>query len=246
MKLLLASILGVAVLMLSLGAGVAAQPGDGDSSVIIRQNLFHPSRSIPPPPPKPVPAKPVAQPAPPPPPPPKFELDGIVEVEGEKGMALLQEPQLTQGKSRVVTLGESIGPYTLVQIEPDRVRLESETRTVTVLLNDPTKTPKTGAAASLPALQLATPQTPAPPAGDLRQRLRAPALLQAPPAQQAEVSAESPAVNPNPEPGENKVENVLGIFRKAFEPLKGQIPLFLGESSESQGQQGQGQRGQGR
>ena len=230
MKLLLASILGVAVFMLSSGAGVAAQPGDGDSRVIIQQNLFHPSRSIPPPPAKPVPAKPVAQPAPPPPPPPpKFQLEGIVEVEGEKGMAVLQEPQLTQGKSRIVTLGESIGPYTLVQIEPDRVRLESEGRTVTVLLNDPTKTPKLGAAAPLPAPQLATPQAPGSPEGQLRQRLRAPGL-QAPPAQQAEVGAGSPAVNQSP------AENVLSLFERAFEPMRGQIPLFLREPSQGQGQ----------
>ena len=233
MKLLSASILGVAVLMLSLGAGVAAQSSDGDSSVIIQQNLFHPSRSIQPSPPKPVPAKPVAQPAPPPPPPPKFELDGVVKVEGESGMALLQEPQFTQGKSRVVTLGESVGPYKLVQIETDRVRLESEHHTVVVLLNDPAKSPKAVTAGSIrqPPLRRQVP-------AEVRLRAPAPEASSAPAPPTA--SAESPAVNPNPEPSENKVENVLGLFERAFAPLKGQIPVFLREPPQGQEQQGQG------
>ncbi len=233
MKLLSASILGVAVLMLSSGAGVAAQSSDGDSSVITQQNLFHPSRSIPPPPPKPVPAKAVAQPAPPPPPPPpKFELDGVVKVEGEKGMALLQEPQLTQGKSRIVTLGETVGPYTLVQIEPDRVRLESEHHTVVVLLDDPAKSRK--AVAAVPVRQLPLrPQAPA------EGRLGAPAPQASSAPAPPEVSAESPAVNPNPspEPGAEKPNSIINSLQQAFGILSGQPdfpPIFTGRPQQGQ------------
>ena len=131
---------GICLLVVTLllpGPGLAvAQSNDAGTGIIVEQNLFHPGRSVPPPPPKPAPPKAVARPAPPPPPPPKFEVAGIVK-DGRSAMALLQEPQLTQGKPRIVSLGESLGGYTLVGIEDDRVRLESESGTMTVLLHAP-------------------------------------------------------------------------------------------------------------
>ena len=228
MKWIISSLLGVILLSLSPAIGGAASPSDGGSGVIVEQNLFHPNRSIPPPPPA---LKPVAQPVPPPPPPPKFELAGIVKVEGETSMALLQEPQLTQGKPVVLNLGDSLGGYKLVGIEDDRVRLESEIHKVTVLLHDPTKTPKTAAAAR----QLATPQPVARPTAT---RLRAPAL-QAPPApEQPAASAESPPVDQDMEPNEAaKQENpIVNVFEKAFGALAGQerIPIFTGRPRRGQ------------
>jgi hypothetical protein len=64
---------------------------------------------------------------------PAFELAGIVKLEGDASLALLQEPELTMGRPLLVRQGQSIGAYRLVAVEADRVRLESATGVVTVL-----------------------------------------------------------------------------------------------------------------
>ncbi len=123
------------------GAGQAPQPAGTKS--VIQQNLFHPSRAVPSrpkPAPKvepPVPS-PVVLPPPPPPPPPRFSLSGVI-LDGDTAMALVQEPQLTSNRIRLVNLGEQVGTYRVVEILGDRVVMEGEAGRVTVLLGEPSK-----------------------------------------------------------------------------------------------------------
>jgi len=65
---------------------------------------------------------------------PAFELAGVVKLESGASFAVLQEPELTMGRPVLLRQGQSIGAYQLVAIEADRVRLESATGVVTVLL----------------------------------------------------------------------------------------------------------------
>ncbi len=112
-----------------------AQKPTGDGAVIVDQNLFHPSRSVPAPPaPKSRPV-PVAAPAPPPP---KFILSGVIIDDGTS-LALLQELVLTQNKPVLIARGQEVGSYRLTDVQPDRVTLQSPTNTLTVLLLDPSK-----------------------------------------------------------------------------------------------------------
>ena len=225
MRWIALSLVGVMMPLLSPAIGGAASPSDGGASIIVERNLFNPNRSVPPPP-KPQAPKPVAQPLPPPP---RFELSGVVKVEGESSLALLQEPRLTNGNPTVLNLGDSLGGYKLVAIEHDRVRLESETGTVTVLLYDPTKTRKPGVAASLRARELPTPQPGVPPTAA---RVQAPAV-QAPPApEQPAASAEAAPAEQNTEPNEAAKEGspILKVLEKGFGALLGQerLPIFTG------------------
>lgn len=79
---------------------------------------------------------------------PAFELAGVVKQEGDASFALLQEPELTMGRPILIRQGQSIGGYRLVAVEEDRVRLESSTGAVTVLLGGSRGSP--GAVALVP------------------------------------------------------------------------------------------------
>jgi hypothetical protein len=74
---------------------------------------------------------------------PVFELVGVVNLEGDASFALLQEPELTMGRPLLIRQGQSIGVYRLVAVEDDRVRLESPTGMVTVLLGGSSSSPDT-------------------------------------------------------------------------------------------------------
>lgn len=113
----------VAVLVASPLLGAAAEPGTPEAQ-------DPPARD------QPKESRPgvAAQAAPGPVREPAFELVGVVKQEGDASFALLQEPELTMGKPVLIRTGQSIGAYRLVAIEDGRVRLESATGVVTVLL----------------------------------------------------------------------------------------------------------------
>lgn len=130
----------LALIGVATGSGHAQGPAPAeDEKAVIEQNLFHPSRSVPPPPPPPAPPAPAPVAAPPPPPPaPKFVLSGVV-IAGESGTAILQEPDLTQNKPRLVSRGQQVGPYRLTDLQWDRATLRGPAGEVVVLLHDPNK-----------------------------------------------------------------------------------------------------------
>lgn len=65
---------------------------------------------------------------------PQFSLTGVVILERGLEMAMLVEPTLTQGNPLMVKKGDSIGPYRLVSVQPDRVVLQSGAQEITVAL----------------------------------------------------------------------------------------------------------------
>lgn len=81
---------------------------------------------------------------------PAFELVGVVKRDGGSSLALLQEPELTKGAPVLVRQGQSIGDYRLVEIEEDRVVLESAAGKLTVHMGG-TKGPVTASPAPKPA-----------------------------------------------------------------------------------------------
>jgi hypothetical protein len=138
---------------------------------------------------------------------PAFELVGVVEQEGDASFALLQEPELTMGKPVLIRKGQSIGAYRLVAIEDGRVRLESATGVVTVLLGG--SGGSSGAGALIP-----------PPEPEARQARSVPTEPQSDPAAAEAQGAVSPAATAEESveaalkgtPG----EKVMNIFKKAF------------------------------
>jgi len=117
------AVAGIVVALIWMpGAGVPAHAqSTADPRAIVEQNLFHPSRTVPAPPK--VQKSPVARPVPPPKPQPKFELSGVVMDGGNVRLALLAEPQWTQGKVQILGLGEMVGPYQVVSIASDHAML---------------------------------------------------------------------------------------------------------------------------
>lgn len=55
---------------------------------------------------------------------PAFVLSGVVIDARGSARALLEEPQLTGGRSVLLRVGDMIGPYRVVSIEPDHAVLE--------------------------------------------------------------------------------------------------------------------------
>lgn len=149
------------------GAGQAPQPAGTKS--VVQQNLFHPSRAVPS---RPKPARKVEPPAPspvvapPPPPPPKFSLSGVI-LDGDTAMALVKEPQLTSNGIRLVTLGEEVGTYRLVEILGDRVVMEGAAGRLTVLLADPSKSRGVQVASTPTQVAVPAPVEEQPPAASL-------------------------------------------------------------------------------
>ncbi len=68
------------------------------------------------------------------PPPANFTVVGVV-IGPEKSFVFLREPALTQNSVVSVTLGDSVGPYRVSEIESDRVMLESQGRTYALLFS---------------------------------------------------------------------------------------------------------------
>ena len=54
----------------------------------------------------------------------KFVLSGLIYIEGDRGLAWLQEPTYTNDKIIVARVGDSIGPYRLTKILDDQIELE--------------------------------------------------------------------------------------------------------------------------
>ncbi len=168
----------VVALIWVVGAGVTAHAQfTPDSRVITEQNLFHPSRTIPAPPK----VGPVAKPAPPPKPQPKFELSGVVVDGGRVALALLAEPQWTQGKVQILGPGEMVGPYQVVSIAPDHAMLAEpgEPPLRVPLLGSKRPTAPVAASGAAPLLRIGQGSAatqgvaaPAPDGGDLSRRLR--------------------------------------------------------------------------
>jgi hypothetical protein len=60
---------------------------------------------------------------------PRFEVSGVVIQEDGIARALVAEPQLTEGKVRMLAPGATIGPYTLVTVARDHIILKGPTET---------------------------------------------------------------------------------------------------------------------
>ena len=63
---------------------------------------------------------------------PKFEVSGVVIQEDGIAWALVAEPQLTQGKVRMLSPGGTIGSYTLVEVARDHIVLKGQAETLKV------------------------------------------------------------------------------------------------------------------
>lgn len=59
-----------------------------------------------------------------PPPQERFVLTGVMFVEGEEGLAWLQEPVFTHNEAITVRVGDRVGPYRLTKILEDQVELQ--------------------------------------------------------------------------------------------------------------------------
>src|SRR5262249_20122505 len=53
----------------------------------------------------------------------RFVLSGLIFIEGDRGLAWLDEPTYTGDKSSGVRVGDSIGPYRLTRILDDQIEL---------------------------------------------------------------------------------------------------------------------------
>lgn len=93
--------------------------------------LFAPSRRAPPPPPPPAPVVARVEEAPPPAPPPSLVLLGII-TEGKTARAMVR----TDASNKVVRarLGDDIGGWKVTQIEPRRLVLSNDDRSVSFAL----------------------------------------------------------------------------------------------------------------
>jgi hypothetical protein len=111
----------VAVLLVTSAVGAAAEQEPSKDARPAEEREVPRSRESPQPTPGPA-----RQPA--------FELVGVTKLDGERSAALLREPVLTEGAPVFVRQGQSIGPYRLVAVEDDRVRLESANGAITVRL----------------------------------------------------------------------------------------------------------------
>jgi hypothetical protein len=100
----------------------------------------------------------------------KFLLSGVLVLDGERGVAWLSEPTLTQNLVRVVRTGESIGAYQLTKVFENRVELQGPEGPVMVPLNGGPGTPTATASAAPPPAQ---PQASvAPPSADISTQLK--------------------------------------------------------------------------
>ncbi len=103
----------------------------------------------------------------------EFVLSGLVAYDNGDGVALLQEPNLTQNKIVTLHRGDSVGPWKLTRILEDRVELEGPGGKVFVALGT-----AVGSGAPVTASSVATPGAPSPstagtisiPVGDPRRR----------------------------------------------------------------------------
>lgn len=75
----------------------------------------------------------------------QFVLVGVVVLEGERGLAFVQEPNFTGNKVVTVRLGDSVGPYRVTKILSHLVELTGPGGTVSVPLAG---TPGAGGVAS--------------------------------------------------------------------------------------------------
>ena len=64
----------------------------------------------------------------------QFVLIGVVLLEGERGLAFVQEPNFTNNKVVTVHLGDSVGPYRVTKILTHQVELTGPDGTVSVPL----------------------------------------------------------------------------------------------------------------
>ena len=123
----------------------AQVPSPNDYTIVGEQNLFHPLRLIP-----------VDKPAAPPLPKPEFVLSGTL-VAGDLSVAYLEDkkaPQSTPGRGKrqtAVRRGEAMSGFVLRDVAPDRVVMVRGEETITVLLNDATKTREVVTTAQPPA-----------------------------------------------------------------------------------------------
>jgi hypothetical protein len=67
----------------------------------------------------------------------QFVLTGVVVLDGERGVAWLQEPTLTGDRVVTLRVGQSIGRYTLEKVFEDRVELKGPAGRVMVSLYNP-------------------------------------------------------------------------------------------------------------
>ena len=89
----------------------------------------------------------------------QFVLSGVLVLDGEKGIAWLLEPKLTQNVIVAVRAGESVGPYKLTRVLTDRVELEGPTGKLLVpLYTAGSGTAQTAVAASPPSPSLPVPE----------------------------------------------------------------------------------------
>ncbi|MEE9520034.1 MAG: hypothetical protein V3V93_07210 [bacterium] len=136
-------LLGLAGLLLMARPAAAQQgrralPPLSDFTVIEDKNLFHPERISQKPPPSPDEPKPpssdISKTS--------FVLQGVILLEGGKSIALLQEPNLTEGKVKSFTKGGMIGDYVLKEVKSDRVIMVLGNEQFEVILHSPKNTPK--------------------------------------------------------------------------------------------------------
>jgi hypothetical protein len=64
----------------------------------------------------------------------QFVLIGVVMLEGERGLAFVQEPNFTNNKVVTVRLGDSVGPYRVTKILTHQVELAGPGGTISVPL----------------------------------------------------------------------------------------------------------------
>ncbi len=139
-------LLGLAGLLLMARPAAAQQgrralPPLSDFTVIEDKNLFHPER---------IPQRPPSSPNDPKQPSgdiskTSFVLQGVILLEKGKSIALLQEPNLTEGKVKSFTKGGMIGDYMLKEVKSDRVIMVLGNEQFEVILHGPKKPPKSPA-----------------------------------------------------------------------------------------------------
>ena len=144
-RLLPLGLLGLAGLLLMARPAAAQQgrralPPLSDFTVIEDKNLFHPERIGQKPPPLEEPELNIGDIAKV-----KFVLQGVILLERGKSIALLQEPNLTEGKVKSFTKGGTIGDYVLKEVKSDRVIMALGNEQFEVILHKPKKPPKSPA-----------------------------------------------------------------------------------------------------
>ncbi len=142
--------------------GRRALPPLSDFTVIEDKNLFHPERiGQKPPPPIEEPKLKIADI-----PKANFVLQGVILLEGGKSIALLQEPNLTEGKVKSFTKGGMIGDYVLKEVKSDKVIMALGNEQFEVILHRPRKPPASPARPGARGTARQRAQTkPTPPAG---------------------------------------------------------------------------------